>query len=231
MTIANQVVGSQQRPGDRPEPVPRSRAVETRGLQHRLRQRLQGREIDQHEIAECLPHADGDQRPQRAAGIGQPRNRRQADQVKQIIGEPVIGVENPQPDGRRRHGRQYHRRVEQRAESAGAAQSLVERDRQRQAKPDAERYGKKRINRRVAQDTPKQRIGEQLAIVRQIRSSSAPAKSRPIYGTTGRRGRPADNNSKSKRGERGKHYRGTAQSDEASASVGRHVADARLWLR
>jgi hypothetical protein len=142
-----------QRPADVPQPLPGAGAVDHRRLQRIAGQRLQGREIEDHYLAEELPRAKRDDRDQSGGLTGQGRLR-EADGNEYAIEKPGIRLEQREPDERGRNAGHHQRNNENSPYLAQPRQPHVEQECDTESENHAYRDEPDRVDRRHEQRVP-----------------------------------------------------------------------------
>ncbi|EGJ74951.1 putative bacterial extracellular solute-binding protein [Streptomyces sp. Tu6071] len=131
---------AQERDRDPAQLLEGARAVELRGLAHFLRDRLEARDEQHHDVADVAPHRHRDHGRHREVLVAEEVGRGEPDRVEEPGHEPVARIEHEAPHDGHRDDRGHDGRVETDPEEGPrAVDAVVEQDRDEQ--PGGDRDG------------------------------------------------------------------------------------------
>ena len=154
----------EQWPADVAEAAPRPRPVELGRLVELARDRLQGREVDEHVHADA-GQTEQDQRRHGPRLAVQPPGTGDADLRQELVREPEARVEQPAPEEGHRDAGEHRRQEDDRAEEADAGPRAPQQQRQPEADGEAGRDDAGGVGRGVRQAAEEEGVAAERGVV------------------------------------------------------------------
>ena len=150
--------GHEQRPLHAAKEVPARSTFDGRRFFEAGVERLQRRQIEDHEKPSLFPHGHHGDGPQRGGWAAQPVVRRQAERAGELLQQPVLRGVEKQPDiGHGNHGQHRGREIRH-TQPGTTGHALIHPQRHPQRQTDGGRNGDQRKPQIVAHGLPKHRV-------------------------------------------------------------------------